>query len=109
MWKGADERAAERGNRGEEGNSKSVRSSSSVQSNERTKRTTQFYFEKRQITGVYAMINTIYWHNNLSFKITHMYTMFDHMYTFLLNLLFITDIYIFLKNFEFLVMIYDDF
>ena len=30
---------------------------------------------KRQITGVYAMISTIYWHDVLSFEITRMYTL----------------------------------
>ena len=67
------------------------------------------HFIKRQITGVYAMISTIYWHDILSFNITRMYAMFDHMYTFLLSLLFITGMYEFSKNFKFFVMFFDDF
>ena len=55
------------------------------------------------------MISIIYWHDVLSFNITRMYAMFDHMYTFLLSLLFITGIYKFSKNFKFFVMFFDDF
>ena len=65
-------------------------------------------FKIWQITGVYAMNSTIYWYNILSFNITYMYAMFDHMYTFLLSLLFITGIYEFSKNFKFFVMFFDD-
>ena len=65
-------------------------------------------YNKQQITSMYTMISTIYWHNNLSFEITHMYAMFDHIYTFFLSLLFITGIYEFSKNSEFFVMFFDD-
>ena len=54
------------------------------------------------------MISTIYWHDILSFEITHMYIMFDCMYTFFLSLLFITGMYEFSENFKFFVMFFDD-